>query len=113
MEPNATLGMGDPSWKLPTSSHILMRASQISSDFERGNQSYQRLSLGEFFEQRSEALGWLGNEEEAVKRVCMCTLTRLLNHFSCVFIYFLFCVKIKPPMMPECPVIHSVSPWSH
>ncbi|XP_042565135.1 centrosomal protein of 192 kDa isoform X2 [Clupea harengus] len=68
MEPNATLGMGDPSWKLPTSSHILMRASQISSDFERGNQSYQRLSLGEFFEQRSEALGWLGNEEEAVKR---------------------------------------------
>ncbi|XP_062395641.1 centrosomal protein of 192 kDa isoform X2 [Sardina pilchardus] len=68
MEANGSLGMGDSSWKLPTSSHILMRASQISSDFEKGNHSYQRLSLGEFFQQRSEALGCLGNEEDTVKR---------------------------------------------
>ncbi|XP_041963410.1 centrosomal protein of 192 kDa isoform X1 [Alosa sapidissima] len=68
MEANGSLGMGDSSWKLPTSSHILMRASQISSDFERGNHSYLRLSLGEFFQQRSEALGCLGYEEDTVKR---------------------------------------------
>lgn len=72
MEADGSLGIGDSSWKLPTSSHILLRASQISSDFERGNQSYLRLSLGEFFQQRSEALGCLGSEEETVKRVCNC-----------------------------------------
>lgn len=74
MEADGSQGIGDSSWKLPTSSHILLRASQISSEFERGNQSYLRLSLGEFFQQRSEALGWLGSEEEAVKRVC--------NHYN-------------------------------
>ncbi|KAG5857110.1 hypothetical protein ANANG_G00015080 [Anguilla anguilla] len=64
-----SLGLGDTSWRLPSSNHILMRASQVSSDFERGNQSYLRLSLGEFFLQRSEALGCLGDSmEDRVKR---------------------------------------------
>ncbi|KAJ8288500.1 hypothetical protein COCON_G00011590 [Conger conger] len=61
-----SLGLGDTSWRHPSSNHILMRGSQVSSDFERGNQSYLRLSLGEFFQQRSEALGCLG--EDHVKR---------------------------------------------
>lgn len=67
---NATFN-SDSSWKIPTSSSILMRASQLSSEFERGDQSYLRLSLGQFFEQRSEALGCLGSADniDAVKRV--------------------------------------------
>ncbi|MCJ8728567.1 hypothetical protein PDJAM_G00005970 [Pangasius djambal] len=60
--------LSDTSWKLPSSSHILMRASQVSSEFENGNQSYLRISLGEFFQQRSEALGCLGGSEENIKR---------------------------------------------
>ncbi|KAJ3597934.1 hypothetical protein NHX12_001450 [Muraenolepis orangiensis] len=55
---------GDTSWKLPTSSHVLMRASQASSEFERGNNSYLRLSLGQFFGHRSEALGCLGSSDD-------------------------------------------------
>ncbi|KAM9798612.1 centrosomal protein of 192 kDa [Neosynchiropus ocellatus] len=50
----------DSSWKAPGSSHILMRASQVASEYNRNDQSYLRLSLGQFFEQRSEALGCLG-----------------------------------------------------
>lgn len=46
-----------------------MRTSQVSSEFEKGNHSYLRLSLGEFFERRSEALGCLGNTDDEVKRV--------------------------------------------
>ncbi|CAL8286898.1 unnamed protein product [Merluccius merluccius] len=59
-----SLTLGDTSWKLPASSHVLMRASQASSEFERGNNSYLRLSLGQFFGQRSEALGCLGSSED-------------------------------------------------
>ncbi|XP_037836225.1 centrosomal protein of 192 kDa isoform X2 [Kryptolebias marmoratus] len=59
----------DSSWKIPTNSHILMRASQVSSDFRQGDESYLRLSLGQFFGQRSEALGCLGStDEDEVKR---------------------------------------------
>uniref|UniRef100_UPI0037E7D549 centrosomal protein of 192 kDa n=1 Tax=Semicossyphus pulcher TaxID=241346 RepID=UPI0037E7D549 len=60
----------DSSWKVPTNSHVLMRASQVSSEFQQGDQSYLRLSFGQFFGQRSEALGCLGNSDdvEAVKR---------------------------------------------
>ncbi|KAM8735217.1 centrosomal protein of 192 kDa isoform 1-T3 [Acanthopagrus schlegelii] len=59
----------DSSWKIPTDSQILMRASQVSSEFKQGDQSYLRLSLGQFFEQRSEALGCLGSiGVDAVKR---------------------------------------------
>lgn len=73
MEPavNSNTFNSDSSWKLPSSNSILMRASQLSSQFERGDQSYLRLSLGQFFEQRSEALGCLGsaNRLDSVKRV--------------------------------------------
>ncbi|XP_059423364.1 centrosomal protein of 192 kDa isoform X2 [Carassius carassius] len=61
--------LGDTSWKVPISGNILMRASQVSSELEPGNQSYLRISLGEFFQRRSEALGCLGStEEDNVKR---------------------------------------------
>ncbi|XP_052474858.1 centrosomal protein of 192 kDa isoform X3 [Carassius gibelio] len=61
--------LGDTSWKILSSSNILMRASQVSSEVEPGNQSYLRISLGEFFQRRSEALGCLGSsEEDNVKR---------------------------------------------
>ncbi|RXN05911.1 centrosomal protein of 192 kDa-like [Labeo rohita] len=61
--------LGDTSWKVPSSSNILMRASQVSSELDPGNQSYLRISLGEFFQRRSEALGCLGSsEEDNVKR---------------------------------------------
>lgn len=68
----------DSSWKLPTRNSILMRTSQLSSQLERGDQSYLRLSLGQFFEQRSEALGCLGSADrlDAVKRV------RFNDHFN-------------------------------
>ncbi|CAG05026.1 unnamed protein product [Tetraodon nigroviridis] len=56
----------DSSWKIPNNSHVL--TSQVSSEFEKGNHSYLRLSLGEFFERRSEALGCLGNTDDEVKR---------------------------------------------
>lgn len=55
---------GDSSWKIPSSSYILMRASQVS-DLSQADQSYLRLSLGQFFGQRSEALGSLGRRESA------------------------------------------------
>ncbi|XP_077577077.1 centrosomal protein of 192 kDa [Stigmatopora nigra] len=59
----------DSSWKAGNTSHILMRASQVSSEFNPGDQSYLRLSLGQFFEQRSEALGCLGSASvDGIKR---------------------------------------------
>ncbi|KAG7223524.1 hypothetical protein INR49_015464 [Caranx melampygus] len=60
----------DSSWKVPANSHVLMRASQVSSEFREGDQSYLRLSLGQFFGQRSEALGCLGitGDIDRVKR---------------------------------------------
>lgn len=65
----------DTSWKAPSSSHVLMRASQVASEFKQGDQSYLRLSLGQFFEQRSEALGCLGSSDDVawVKRVSEAT----------------------------------------
>lgn len=70
----------DSSWKLPPSSHVLMRASQVSSQFKQEDQSYLRLSFGQFFGQRSEALGCLGSTDDVdgVKRVSKplsCVLT--------------------------------------
>ncbi|XP_057689768.1 centrosomal protein of 192 kDa isoform X3 [Corythoichthys intestinalis] len=59
----------DSSWRAGNTSHILMRASQVSSEFNPGDQSYLRLSLGQFFEQRSEALGCLGSGSiDGIKR---------------------------------------------
>ncbi|XP_061450712.1 centrosomal protein of 192 kDa [Rhineura floridana] len=56
MEPQNVSGLGDSSWKL-VNNYNLLRASQ--TDFNK-DASYLRLSLGEFFGQRSEALGCLG-----------------------------------------------------
>ncbi|XP_061571947.1 centrosomal protein of 192 kDa [Cololabis saira] len=56
---NATF-QSESSWKIPPSSHVLMRASQVSQEFKQADDSYLRLSLGQFFSQRSEALGCLG-----------------------------------------------------
>ncbi|XP_047455217.1 centrosomal protein of 192 kDa isoform X2 [Mugil cephalus] len=65
---NATFH-SDSSWKAPANSHILMRASQASSQFMQGDESYLRLSLGQFFGQRSEALGCLGlDDADMIKR---------------------------------------------
>nr|XP_033790035.1 centrosomal protein of 192 kDa isoform X2 [Geotrypetes seraphini] len=60
---NTSLAQGDASWKIPANS--LLRTSQLNSDDE--DASYLRLSLGEFFGQRSEALGCLGGDLD-VKR---------------------------------------------
>ncbi|XP_078789454.1 centrosomal protein of 192 kDa isoform X4 [Oryzias latipes] len=60
---------GDSSWRIPPTSHIHMRASQVSSDFQQTDESYLRLSLGQFFGQRSEAMGCLGSDDvDNVKR---------------------------------------------
>ncbi|XP_056377488.1 centrosomal protein of 192 kDa isoform X2 [Hyla sarda] len=56
---NYSLNMGDTSWKLPASGPVLLKASRIS-DLSQEEASYLRLSLGEFFGQRSEAMGCLG-----------------------------------------------------
>uniref|UniRef100_A0A8C6TZN8 Centrosomal protein 192 n=1 Tax=Neogobius melanostomus TaxID=47308 RepID=A0A8C6TZN8_9GOBI len=62
--PTNTTFQSDSSWKVPSSSYILMRASQVS-DLSQADQSYLRLSLGQFFEHRSEALGCLGRRGSA------------------------------------------------
>ncbi|KAM9309577.1 centrosomal protein of 192 kDa [Pholidichthys leucotaenia] len=63
---NSTFFSG-PSCQSPVNGHILLRASQVSSEFRQGDESYLRLSLGEFFGQRSEALGCLDSTDD-VKR---------------------------------------------
>lgn len=71
----------DSSWKIPSSNHILMRASQVSSQLKEGDQSYLRLSFGQFIGQRSEAMGCLGSTDDVdgVKRVCKTTFLGLLT----------------------------------
>lgn len=88
----------DSSWKVPNGSNILMRTSQVSSEFEDGHHSYLRLSLGQFFEQRSEALGCLGSNDDVVKRVrtffflLHSKLTPVLIPFnSCLGMYYIKC----------------------
>lgn len=95
MEPansNATLNM-DSSWKVPTSGQFLMRASQVCSEFQEGDHSYLRLSLGQFFGQRSEALGCLGHTDEVdvIKRVsnpAKLSLHRLSVDQKCIYVTF-------------------------
>lgn len=48
----------------------MLRKSLSTSDLDKDDASYLRLSLGEFFAQRSEALGSLGGGYN-VKRVSM------------------------------------------
>lgn len=64
MDTQNTSGLGDTSWK--SVSYNPLRSSQME-DFSK-DASYLRLSLGEFFGQRSEALGCLGVDGD-VKRV--------------------------------------------
>ncbi|XP_078397184.1 centrosomal protein of 192 kDa [Cetorhinus maximus] len=59
---------GSDSWQLPANSCLMLRASQAGSDFMQGSQSYLRLTLGEFFGERSEALGCLGEQSNGIKR---------------------------------------------
>lgn len=82
-----TTFQSDSSWKVPANSHILMRASQVSSEFKQGDQSYLRLSLGQFFEQRSEALGCLGSSDDidGVKRVSTSVLLAWYWNLKCTF----------------------------
>lgn len=78
----------DSSWKIPPSSHSLMRASQGLSEIKQGDESYLRLSLGQFFSQRSEALGCLGSANgDDVKRVSRCSLSRLIIYCDSMYIW--------------------------
>ncbi|XP_073535087.1 centrosomal protein of 192 kDa isoform X2 [Phyllobates terribilis] len=66
MDLENSLNLGDTSWKLAVSGHVLLKASPVS-DLAQEDASYLRLSLGEFFGQRSEAMGCLGGGTD-VKR---------------------------------------------
>ncbi|KAM5158224.1 centrosomal protein of 192 kDa [Mantella aurantiaca] len=63
---NLSASLGDTSWKMPVNTNVLLK-SQVASDLCQEDASYLRLSLGEFFGQRSEALGCLGGGTD-VKR---------------------------------------------
>ncbi|KAM9677262.1 centrosomal protein of 192 kDa isoform 3-T4 [Dama dama] len=56
---NMSVALGDTSWGTSVNCGLLRR-SLSASDVDRDDASYLRLSLGEFFAQRSEALGCLG-----------------------------------------------------
>ncbi|XP_043744826.1 centrosomal protein of 192 kDa isoform X5 [Cervus elaphus] len=56
---NMSVALGDTSWGTSVN-YGLLRRSLSASDVDRDDASYLRLSLGEFFAQRSEALGCLG-----------------------------------------------------
>ncbi|XP_057555757.1 centrosomal protein of 192 kDa isoform X3 [Hippopotamus amphibius kiboko] len=56
---NTSVALGDTSWGTSVN-YGLLRRSLGASDLDKDDASYLRLSLGEFFAQRSEALGCLG-----------------------------------------------------
>ncbi|XP_014437849.1 centrosomal protein of 192 kDa isoform X2 [Tupaia chinensis] len=56
---NTSVAIGDTSWGA-SFNYNLLRKSLSTSDLDKDDASYLRLSLGEFFAQRSEALGSLG-----------------------------------------------------
>ncbi|XP_011227755.1 centrosomal protein of 192 kDa isoform X2 [Ailuropoda melanoleuca] len=56
---NTSAALGDTSWGTSIN-YNLLRKSLSTSDLDKDDASYLRLSLGEFFAQRSEALGCLG-----------------------------------------------------
>ncbi|XP_006876648.1 PREDICTED: centrosomal protein of 192 kDa-like [Chrysochloris asiatica] len=56
---NTSVALGDMSWGASFNFNLL-RKSFSTSDLDKDDASYLRLSLGEFFAQRSEALGCLG-----------------------------------------------------
>ncbi|XP_040597591.1 centrosomal protein of 192 kDa isoform X3 [Mesocricetus auratus] len=63
---DASLALGDTSW-VATVDYRLLRKSLGTSVLDKDEGSYLRLSLGEFFAERSEALGCLGGGS-SVKR---------------------------------------------
>ncbi|XP_076992167.1 centrosomal protein of 192 kDa isoform X2 [Tamandua tetradactyla] len=63
---NTSVALGDTSWGLSINNNLL-RKSFSTSELDKNDASYLRLSLGEFFAQRSEALGCLGGDK-SVKR---------------------------------------------
>ncbi|XP_031802528.1 centrosomal protein of 192 kDa isoform X1 [Sarcophilus harrisii] len=63
---NTSGALGDTSWSASVN-YNLLRRSLTTSDMAGDDASYLRLSLGEFFGQRSEALGCLGGDNN-VKR---------------------------------------------
>ncbi|VTJ71487.1 Hypothetical predicted protein, partial [Marmota monax] len=63
---NISVALADTSW-VATVNYNLLRKSLSTSELGRDDASYIRLSLGEFFAQRSEALGCLGGGN-SVKR---------------------------------------------
>lgn len=71
------MALGDNSWVATVNYHLL-RKSLGTSDFDKDNGSYLRLSLGEFFAERSEALGCLGGGKD-VKRVSMKMVESLMS----------------------------------
>ncbi|XP_062915764.1 centrosomal protein of 192 kDa isoform X4 [Mobula hypostoma] len=56
---------GNDSWKMP--SNVKLEVSPATSDFVQ-DQSCLQLTLGEFFSERSEALGCLGEKNSDIKR---------------------------------------------
>lgn len=56
---NTSVALDDTSWGASIN-YNLLRKSLSTSDLDKDDASYLRLSLGEFFAQRSEALGCLG-----------------------------------------------------
>ncbi|XP_026944430.1 centrosomal protein of 192 kDa isoform X1 [Sagmatias obliquidens] len=56
---NTSVALGDTSWGTSVN-YGLLRRSLSTSDLDKDDATYLRLSLGEFFAQRSEALGCLG-----------------------------------------------------
>nr|XP_042120200.1 centrosomal protein of 192 kDa isoform X4 [Peromyscus maniculatus bairdii] len=56
---NTSVALGDTSWVATVNYHLL-RKSLGTSNLGKDDDSYLRLSLGEFFAERSEALGCLG-----------------------------------------------------
>lgn len=56
---NTSVALGDTSWGTSIN-YNLLKKSLSTSDLNKEDASYLRLSLGEFFAQRSEALGCLG-----------------------------------------------------
>ncbi|KAK1337628.1 hypothetical protein QTO34_002261 [Cnephaeus nilssonii] len=56
---NTSVALGDTSWGTSIN-YNLLKKSLSTSDLNKDDASYLRLSLGEFFAQRSEALGCLG-----------------------------------------------------
>lgn len=83
-----SVALGDTSWGTSVN-YGLLRRSLSASDVDRDDASYLRLSLGEFFAQRSEALGCLGGGYN-VKRVS----TMYIGSGKCTSPYVLNAVTV-------------------